>query len=144
MKVERMTSQQSLSNIFNITSVYVVLGDNGDAIPMAVSNRFYADLEHQFGDFKGKRLISHYTFEKSWDSWERHPAGEEFVCLLSGQVDFILEQNGTEISVLLNAPGDYLLVPRGTWHTAKVYSPSSLLLITPGEGTQHRYKVSPN
>lgn len=105
-----MTSEQTSSHISNITSTYVVLGDNGDAIPIAVNHRFYEDLEQKFDDFKGKRLISHYNFEESWNSWEMHPAGEEFVCLLSGQVDFILEQNGTKNSVSLNAPGDYVLV----------------------------------
>jgi mannose-6-phosphate isomerase-like protein (cupin superfamily) len=122
----------------NINSTYVVLDEDDNAIPIKVSDRFYQDLEQQFGDFKGKRLVSHYTFEQDWDSWEMHPAGEEFVCLLSGQVDFVLEQDGSERIVSLNAPGDYILVPRGTWHTAKVYTQSSVLFITPGEGTQHR------
>jgi uncharacterized cupin superfamily protein len=124
--------------VSRINSTFVVIAENGDAIPVAVSDRFYANLEHQFGDFKGKRLISHYTFEQDWDSWEMHPAGDEFVCLLSGHVDFILEQNGIERLVSLNVPGDYVLVPRGIWHTAKVHSSSSLLFITPGEETQHR------
>ncbi|NJR51074.1 MAG: cupin [Leptolyngbyaceae cyanobacterium CSU_1_3] len=123
---------------FHFSSTYVVLEDNGDAVPIAVSDRFYQDLEHQFGDFKGKRLISHYTFEKDWDSWEMHPAGDEFVCLLSGQVDFVLEQDGGEHTVSLNASGAFVLVPRGIWHTAKVHEPSSVLFITPGEGTQCR------
>jgi uncharacterized cupin superfamily protein len=122
----------------SVKSSYVVLEDNGDATPIAVSDRFYEDLEHQFGDFKGKRLISHYTFEKDWDSWEMHPAGDEFVWLLSGQIDFILEQDGAENTVPLNAPGAYLLVPRDTWHTARVHTLSSVLFITPGQGTQHR------
>jgi uncharacterized cupin superfamily protein len=121
---------------FNISSTYVVLEEKGDAIPIAVSARFYENLEHQFGDFKGKRLVSHYTFEQDWDSWEMHPAGDEFVCLLSGQVDFVLKQNGIENTVHLTAPGTYVLVPRGIWHTAKVHAPSSVLFITPAEGTQ--------
>jgi uncharacterized cupin superfamily protein len=124
--------------VSQINSTFVVLAENGDAIPVAVSDRFYADLEHQFGDFKGKRLISHYTFEQDWNSWEMHPGGDEFVCLLSGQVDFVLQQNGIDSLVSLNTPGDYILVPRGIWHTAKVHSSSSLLFITPGENTQHR------
>lgn len=122
----------------NLSSTYVVLGDNGDATPINVSDRFFAELESKFGDFKGKRLISHFTFDKNWDTWEMHPAGEEFVCLLSGRVDLILEQDRTKNTVHLNAPGSYVLVPRGTWHTAKVYAPSSMLFITPGEGTQNR------
>ena len=125
-------------DFFRISSTYVVLGDNGDAIPIAVSDRFFEDLESKFRDFKGKRLISHFTFDKDWEVWEMHPAGEEFVCLLSGQVDLILEQGGVENKVQLCTSGSYVLVPRGTWHTAKVHTPSSMLFITPGEGTQNR------
>ncbi|HEY9831529.1 MAG TPA: hypothetical protein V6D26_13175 [Stenomitos sp.] len=123
---------------FSLSSTYVVLEDNGDAIPVAVSDCFFEQLESKFGDFKGKRLISHFTFDKDWDVWEMHPAGEEFVCLLSGQVDLILEQDGVEHTVQLSTPGSYVLVPRGIWHTAKVYTPSSMLFITPGERTQNR------
>ncbi|NJP09082.1 MAG: cupin domain-containing protein [Leptolyngbyaceae cyanobacterium RU_5_1] len=125
-------------NLFNLSSTYVVLEDNGNAIPVPVSDRFYENLERQFGDFKGKRLVSHYTFEQDWDTWEMHPAGEELVCLLSGQVDLILKQDGAENKVCLNTPGAYVLVPRGTWHTARVHEPSSMLFITAGEGTQNR------
>ncbi len=122
----------------NINSTFVVLDDANNAIPIAVGDRFYEKLEQQFGDFQGKRLISHYTFEQDWDSWERHPAGEEFVCLLSGQVDFVLEQDEGEEIVSLSTPGQYILVPRGVWHTARVHTSSSVLFITPGEGTQSR------
>jgi quercetin dioxygenase-like cupin family protein len=125
-------------DLFNLSSTYVVLGDNGDAIPVAVSDRFFEDLESKVGDFQGKRLISHFTFDKDWETWEMHPAGEEFVCLLSGQVDLILEQGGVENTVQLSTSGSYVLVPRGTWHTARVHTPSSMLFITPAEGTQNR------
>lgn len=131
MKLSAITPQ-------NISSTFVVLDDADKAIPIAVSDRFYEKLEQQFGDFKGKRLVSHYTFEDDWDSWEMHPAGEEFVCLLSGQVDFVLEREEGEEVVSLNAPGSYILVPPGVWHTAKVHTSSSVLFITPGEGTQSR------
>ena len=128
----------SKSDIFNISSTYVVLGEGGDAIPIAVGDRFFEDLERKFGEFKGKRLISHFSFDQDWDNWEIHPAGEEFVCLLSGQVDLVLEQAEGEKTVQLSQSGSYVLVPRNTWHTAKVYAPSSMLFITPGEGTQNR------
>jgi uncharacterized cupin superfamily protein len=123
---------------FSLSSTYVVLGANGDTTPIAVSDRFFADIKSEFGDFKGKRLVSHFTFDKDCDTWEMHPAGDEFVCLLSGQVDFILEQDGVENTVHLNAPGTFVLVPRGIWHTTRVYTPSSMLFVTPGEGTQNR------
>jgi mannose-6-phosphate isomerase-like protein (cupin superfamily) len=127
----------------NINSTFVVIDDENNAIPIAVGDRFYEKLDQQFGDFKGKRLIAYYTFEQDWDSWERHPAGEEFVCLLSGQIDFVLEQDGGEEVVSLNTPGQYILVPRGVWHTAKVHTSSSVLFITPGEGTQSRSLSQP-
>ncbi len=125
-------------NLFNLSSTFVVLEENGKATTLKVGDRFFEALEHQFGDFKDKRLISHFTFEQDWDTWEIHPAGEELVYLLSGQVDLILEQAGMENRVNLSAPGSFVLVPRGTWHTVKVHAPSSLLFITPGEGTQNR------
>ena len=49
---------------FNITAMFVVLDDSGEATPITYSDRFYEDLHRQFGDFKGKRLISHYTFDQ--------------------------------------------------------------------------------
>ncbi|MBW4619001.1 MAG: cupin domain-containing protein [Cyanosarcina radialis HA8281-LM2] len=130
-----MTSEIDL---FSLNSTYVVLGDNGDAMPVTVGDRFFADLETKFGDFKGKRLISHFTFERDWETWEMHPAGEELACLLSGEVDFVLDRDGVEKVVKLRKSGSYVLVPRGTWHTARVPTPSSMLFITPGEGTQYR------
>jgi hypothetical protein len=36
---------------------FVVLEEDGKATPIAVSNRFYADLEQQFGDFKGSSAM---------------------------------------------------------------------------------------
>lgn len=40
-------------DLFSLSSTYVVLGDNGDATPISVSDRFFEDLEYKFGDFKG-------------------------------------------------------------------------------------------
>ncbi|MEO1209298.1 MAG: cupin domain-containing protein [Cyanobacteria bacterium J06638_20] len=123
---------------FDLSTRYVVMDGDGAAIPVPVSNTFFADLERQFGDFAGKRLVAHFTFDQDWDSWEMHPAGDEFVYLLSGRVELILEQNGAEDVIPLKTPGTYALVPRGIWHTARVLEPSSMLFITPGAGTQHR------
>jgi quercetin dioxygenase-like cupin family protein len=120
---------------FSLSSTYVVIGDNGDAIPVAVSDRFFEQLESKFGDFKEERLISHFTFDKDWETWEMHPAGEEFVCLLSGRVDLLVEQDRVENAVQLSTLGSYVLVPRGMWHTARAQTPSSMLFITPSEGT---------
>ncbi|PZV02400.1 MAG: cupin [Leptolyngbya sp.] len=110
----------------------------GNAIPVSITDTFYEELHRNFGDFKDKRLVSQYNFDRDWGTWEMHPAGEEFVCLLSGQLDLILEQNGVENKLSLKTSGSYVIVPKGIWHTAKVHQPSSVLFITPGEGTQNR------
>lgn len=123
---------------FDINTTFVVMDAQGSAIPVPVGDRFYEELNRCFGDFKDNRLISQYRFDQDWDSWEMHPAGEEFVCLLSGRVDFILEQEGVENTAALTTAGAYVIVPRGVWHTARVHQPSSVIFITPGEGTQHR------
>lgn len=122
----------------NINSTYVVLDGSGSAVPVSVSNTFYEELNRNFGDFQDKRLVSQLDFNHDWATWEMHPAGEEFVCLLSGQLDLILKQNGLENRLSLKTPGSYVIVPKGIWHTAKVHQPCSVLFITPGEGTQNR------
>jgi oxalate decarboxylase/phosphoglucose isomerase-like protein (cupin superfamily) len=67
-----------------------------------------------------------------------HPNGDEVVCLLSGQVTFILDHKAGNLEIDMNESGDLVIVPKGTWHTAKVRVPSKMLFITAGEGTQHR------
>jgi uncharacterized cupin superfamily protein len=123
---------------FNIHSTYVVFDNNGVAIPLEVNDTFWQNLEHKFGDFSGKKLISCFVFDKDWDTWEIHPNGDELACLLSGEVELILEKDGAVSTMQLNTPGSFALIPCGTWHTAKVRSSSSMLFVTPGEGTQNK------
>ncbi len=40
------------------------------------------------------RLVCVPPQDATWDSWERHPAGEEVVFLLSGRVDVVQEIDG--------------------------------------------------
>jgi mannose-6-phosphate isomerase-like protein (cupin superfamily) len=57
--------------------------------------------------------------------------------VLSGEIDFVLQQGDEERVVPLGA-GTGVVVPRGTWHTARVRTPGEALHITPGAGTRHR------
>ena len=82
--------------------------------------------------------MSAFTFSEPWSTWERHPAGEEVVMLLSGAATLVLEESGQERTVPLDEPGAYVLVPRNTWHTARTTLPTTLLFLTPGAGTEHR------
>jgi quercetin dioxygenase-like cupin family protein len=120
-----------------ITDTYVALDDSGGARPLPVTPDFWeALINDRLGKFS--RMVSSYDFDSDWTSWEKHPAGEEFVCLLEGDVDLVLQQNGGETIVTLNQPGSFVLVPVNTWHTARVRKPSKMIFITPGEGTENK------
>jgi oxalate decarboxylase/phosphoglucose isomerase-like protein (cupin superfamily) len=67
-----------------------------------------------------------------------HPNGEEVICLLSGEVEFVLELDEGPLNVALRTPGDYCIVPRGIWHTGRTNTAARMLYVTPGEGTEHR------
>ncbi len=83
------------------------------------------------------RLVCITPQSETWDSWERHPAGEEVVVLLSGRVDLVQDLDGVEHVVALR-PGEAMVNPVGVWHTARVHEPGAALFITPGAGTEHK------
>lgn len=83
------------------------------------------------------RLVSAFENDADWTMWERHPAGDEFVMLLSGRMRMILEEGDGTREITLG-PEEFVVVPRGVWHTADVLEPGRALFITNGEGTAHR------
>lgn len=83
------------------------------------------------------RLVSMYTFTEGWTSWEMHPAGEELVVCVAGEVTLVQELGGAEVRTTLRA-GQAAINPRGVWHTADVTASATVLFITAGEGTTHR------
>lgn len=88
--------------------------------------------------FAEGRLLSVFAYDATWTWWERHPAGEEFVHVLSGSVGFRLDDGATERVVLLDA-GESLLVPGGVWHSADVACRARMLFVTPvPAATEHR------
>lgn len=128
-----------MPSAFRFPETYVHLGDDGSAVPLPVTESFWADLAAgKLGDLGSGRLVTFHAFDADWSSWEVHPNGDELVCLISGAVDFVLERAEGEATVELRGPGAFVLVPRGTWHTARVREPSSALFVTAGRGTQHR------
>ncbi|GGZ72238.1 hypothetical protein GCM10008101_28220 [Lysobacter xinjiangensis] len=122
-----------------ILDTYLHIRDGGGIGAVPVGEAFWRDLaEGRLPQLEEGRLMSAFTFDGSWSTWERHPSGDELVMLLSGSVTLVLEAEGGETSVGLASPGDYVVVPCGTWHTARTAVTTTLLFLTPGAGTEHR------
>lgn len=83
------------------------------------------------------RIVMVFEARDSWDSWERHPAGDEVVLCLSGRMTIVRQVDGREDPVELG-PHQAMINPAGVWHTADVHEPGWFLTITPGLGTEHR------
>ena len=85
-------------------------------------------------------LVCEFEFTEDWDTWEMHPQGDEFVYLLSGAAQLLIEHADGVRSVELDGCGA-VVVPRGLWHTARVSVPCRMLHITRGANTQLRRRA---
>jgi mannose-6-phosphate isomerase-like protein (cupin superfamily) len=128
-----------MTDAFNLSDVFVHLGADSTATPLpdfSWSPEYLAAYQERFArDGAEGRLVCVVPQEKTWDSWERHPSGEELVVLLSGRIDLVQELDGDEHVVELR-PGQAVINPAGVWHTARVHEPGIGLFITPGKGTE--------
>ena len=122
----------------DLASTFVVIDPNHSATPIAVTPTVFEELDRRFDQFKGRLLVSSFRFDQNWSTWEIHPAGDEIVCLLSGEATLVLDREGTEEIIHLREPGAFAIVPKGTWHTARTSVPTQMLFVTPGQGTDNR------
>jgi quercetin dioxygenase-like cupin family protein len=119
--------------------IHLGLGARAVAEPQFTGPEWYdAYVARHHGDMDEGRLVSLFRFEESWTSWEMHPAGDEIVCCLQGQM--VLHQELTDGSTARYelAPGDYAINPPGAWHTADADGPVVALFVTVGKDTTHR------
>ena len=94
--------------------------------------------ERHSTDGKEGRLVSMFTFDKSWDMWEMHPNGSEVVLCTAGSITLHQERaDGSRNTVTLKT-GEYAINEPGTWHTADVDKEATAVFITAGLGTTHR------
>ena len=120
----------------DLASTFAVLDRAHAATPVEVTPTIWQELGERFEGFEGRVLVSCFEFDNDWESWERHPAGDEIVCLLSGDVTMLLE--GEANGVRLTQPGSYVVIPRNTWHTAKTSVATKMIFVTPGKDTDHK------
>lgn len=121
----------------NPQRTYVRLSSEGKATELPGGASFWSLPEVEIERHGRGWLISEFEFASDWPNWEMHPDADEFVYLLSGSVDLLLEQADGMHAVALRGSAA-LVVPRGVWHTAKVHAPSRMLHVTLGSGTQLR------
>ena len=126
---------------FDLSHTFVHLGLGLRAVPLPDFEWSAAGLaryDKTFADDGDEgRLVCIVAQDATWDTWERHPAVEELVVLLTGRVDVIQDLDGEHRVVELR-PGRALVNPRNVWHTATVHEPGDALFVTPGRGTEHR------
>ena len=103
---------------------------------MEGGDRFWATIQERT-DLDEGRLMGVTGQSADWDHWERHPAGEEILTLLSGEMELVLDMDGGEQRTVLKA-GETFIVPRGIWHRGIVKEAGRLMFVTAGAGTEHR------
>lgn len=122
-----------------ILHTFLHVQDGGKTQQIAVTEQFWGDLlSGALPELDQGRLLSAFSFSQDWPTWERHPAGEELVMLLSGCAVLLLDEAHGTRELLLDTVGSYVLVPQGVWHTAKTTQLTTLLFLTPGAGTENR------
>jgi mannose-6-phosphate isomerase-like protein (cupin superfamily) len=126
----------NINDGFDLATTYVQLDDGPAALAVEVDDRFWERIDRR-PELRGGRLVGAFHNAEDWDVWEMHPAGDEVVCLLSGAIDVVLEDERGVRVVALEA-GHTCIVPKGVWHSANVREPGDALHITRGDGTQHR------
>ena len=128
---------------FRLSETYAFLRDGGSA-PL-VTGGFWQELMSGQPKSPGVAIVAAgagwlvgiYSIERDAQTWEMHPAGDELLTMLSGEMDVVFEQAGGDVTVSLQ-PGQTCIVPRGTWHRAEVRRTGEYLGITYGKGTEHR------
>jgi mannose-6-phosphate isomerase-like protein (cupin superfamily) len=130
---------------FDLFGSHLHLDARGDALLIEDSAEFWSQLMR--GDLRRPEvarvagepgyLVAAFHLRENLNHWERHPQGDEVICLLSGSADFILEEPQGERTVALRKRQSFV-VPKGTWHRIVVHEPSDALFVTFGRGTEHK------
>jgi mannose-6-phosphate isomerase-like protein (cupin superfamily) len=71
------------------------------------------------------------------DHWERHPTGDEILCLLQGRLLAAVETDGASEEAVIEE-GQAVIFPAAAWHRLRVLAPGRLLVFTPRAGSELR------
>jgi len=126
-------------NLFK-TPIHLGLGARAVVEPEMTDMSWYKDYSarHDSVDGREGRIVSLYTFETPWTSWEMHPEGHEVVLCTAGSITLHQEWPDGRTATVTIGPGEFAINEPGVWHTADVAESATALFITAGMGTQHR------
>jgi mannose-6-phosphate isomerase-like protein (cupin superfamily) len=122
---------------FDPAEIYLDLLDGGAVRRLPVDENFWPDVMSGKLAIEG-RLVSAFRLTEDMDGWERHPQGDELLCLLDGAAEVIYEAEDGEVRASLDRDNRCFIVPKGAWHRFAVPEYAYVLFLTPGEGTEHR------
>ena len=120
---------------FDLEKTFLALDGRGGVASLPLGPEFWATISSN--PAARGTMVGVYPMTVEWPNWEMHPKGDEVLVLLSGRLEVILDEGGSERRISMTA-GSTLVVPAGAWHRALVPEPGQLLGITFGEGTEHR------
>ena len=121
---------------FTLDSTYIHLRPDERALAMEGGTKFWQGIAER-RDLDQGRLMGCTDQKADWSHWERHPAGDEILTLLSGEMEIVLETDTGEQRATISS-GETFIVPKGVWHRGIVTTPGRLMFVTPGAGTEHK------
>lgn len=120
----------------SLTSTYLELRDDGSVEAIPLTPEFWPDLMAGKRRLEG-RLVMAFEATTDMTHWEKHPAGDEVLLVLSGAVRLLLQEPAGEREIAVTA-GQAAVIPRGCWHRIAVHKRGQVALMTAGEGTEHK------
>lgn len=126
----------SVQSAHSLREAYLELRDDGSVARITLTPEFWPDLMSGKRNVQG-RMITAFQVSEDTAHWERHPAGDEVLLLLSGAVTVVLEDSTGDQRYEISA-GQAFTVPRGCWHRIEVREAGELVFVTAGAGTEHK------
>ena len=120
---------------FDLERTYLSLDGAGTVVEHAGGADFWAGIETN-STLQGTLVIV-IAGDSDWPHWEMHPAGQEILILLEGELTMLFDAGAGETRHPM-AAGTTLIVPAGIWHRALIDRPTRMMAITYGAGTAHR------
>ena len=119
---------------FDLQDSFVAYSDGRKARRIARAFEEFQNPDHDY-------LLVTFDFQDDAsvhaDHWERHPSGDEILCLLQGRVVATIEVDGAAEEAVVEA-GQAVIFPAATWHRLRVLEPGRLLVFTPRAGSTLR------